>query len=129
MIYLDSSVALAAINGEPRLPPKTLWDEPLVASRLTEYEVRVRTLAGPAAHAREPYVEQLLAAVSFVEITPQIVARLYEPFPVRVRTLDAIHLATLAHLARGPVKARLATYDQRLSAAAARMGIELVSLD
>ena len=39
MIYLDSSVALAQLLGEGRSPPQALWQEPLVSSRLIEYEI------------------------------------------------------------------------------------------
>ena len=39
MIYLDTSVALAYLLAEDRTPPETLWREPLIASRLLEYEL------------------------------------------------------------------------------------------
>ena len=39
MIYLDTSVALAHLLAEDRAPPETLWREPLIASRLLEYEL------------------------------------------------------------------------------------------
>ncbi len=42
MIYLDSSVALARILVEDRQPAPALWRQPLVSSRLLEYEVWVR---------------------------------------------------------------------------------------
>ena len=58
MIYLDSSVALAHLLGEGRVPPDTFWAEPLVSSQLLEYEVWTRihgrrfgTLLGEAARA------------------------------------------------------------------------------
>ena len=53
MIYLDSSVALAYLFGEGRLPPASLWQEPLTSSRLLEYEVWNRINArrlGPVLH-------------------------------------------------------------------------------
>ena len=39
MIYLDTSVALAHLLAEDRLPPVSLWHETLVSSRLLEYEL------------------------------------------------------------------------------------------
>ena len=39
MIYLDTSVALAHLLAEDRLPPENLWREPLISSRLLEYEI------------------------------------------------------------------------------------------
>ena len=42
MIYLDTSVALAQLLAEDRAPPSSLWGEPLIASRLLEYEIWTR---------------------------------------------------------------------------------------
>lgn len=39
MIYLDASVALAQLFAEDRQPPEDLWQEPLTASQLLQYEV------------------------------------------------------------------------------------------
>ena len=39
MIYLDTSVALAQLFAEDRLPPVDLWLKPLTSSRLLQYEV------------------------------------------------------------------------------------------
>jgi hypothetical protein len=39
VIYLDTSVALAQLLAEDRLPPERLWQETLVSSRLLEYEI------------------------------------------------------------------------------------------
>jgi hypothetical protein len=39
VIYLDTSVALAHLLAEDRSPPESLWQEPLIASRLLEYEL------------------------------------------------------------------------------------------
>jgi hypothetical protein len=37
--YLDSSVALAHLLAEELEPPEELWREPLISSRLLQYEV------------------------------------------------------------------------------------------
>ncbi len=42
MIYLDTSVVLAQILADDRAPPEDLWEEPLVTSRLLQYEVWTR---------------------------------------------------------------------------------------
>ena len=39
MIYLDTSVALAHLLAEDRAPRDTLWREPLISSRLLQYEI------------------------------------------------------------------------------------------
>jgi len=43
--YVDTSVVLAQLFAEDRIPPTTLWEQPLIASRLTEYEVWTRVHA------------------------------------------------------------------------------------
>jgi hypothetical protein len=52
-----------------------------------------------------------------------VLARALEPFPVPVRTLDALHLSTLLFLQSQRQPVELATYDERLAAAAAALGI------
>jgi len=42
LIYLDASVALAHLLAEDRRPPASLWEEPLISSRLLQYEIWVR---------------------------------------------------------------------------------------
>ena len=45
MIYLDTSVALAHLLAEDREPAESLWQQPLVSSRLLEYELWTRVNA------------------------------------------------------------------------------------
>ena len=52
-----------------------------------------------------------------------MLARALKPFPTRVRTLDALHLASIEHLRAAGQKVTLATYDARLAAAARALGI------
>jgi hypothetical protein len=54
-----------------------------------------------------------------------VLARALLPFPQAVRTLDALHLATLDFLRTQGLDVALASYDQRLSAAAAGLGFAL----
>jgi hypothetical protein len=67
-------------------------------------------------------------AFAYVELTPLILTRASEPFPAPVRTLDAIHLATIDFL-RGEGKAiELASYDERLLAAARTLRIPSIEV-
>ncbi|HEY4471134.1 MAG TPA: PIN domain-containing protein [Stellaceae bacterium] len=127
MIYLDSSVALADLLGEGHVPPDTFWAEPLVSSQLLEYEVWTRihgrrfgTLLGEAARA-------LFARVRLIELTESALARALEPRPVPVRTLDALHLATIDFLRRQGEAIELASYDNRLLAAARALAIPIAA--
>ena len=98
MIYLDSSVALAQVLVEDRVPRERLWQETLVSSRLIEYEIwtRIHSKRLGASHGDE--VRALLARVSLIELAPPVLARTLEPFPTTVRTLDALHLASMDFL-------------------------------
>jgi hypothetical protein len=51
-----------------------------------------------------------------------------QPFPISVRTLDALHLATMDFLRVGGEPVELASYDSRLIAAARAIGIPLAAL-
>ena len=87
-------------------------------SRLLEYEVwnRVHAYGLTGSHANEARV--LLTGVQLVEMDRPTLARALEPFPVPVRTLDALHLATMEFLRRHGEPIALASYDARLLAAA-----------
>ena len=128
MIYLDTSVALAQLLGEDRAPPETLWQEELVSSRLLEYELWVRIHARGLGGSHHEGVRQLLSRVAFIEMAPPVLERALEPFPVAVRTLDALHLASVQFLIERGQKVALATYDGRLAAAARKLSVPLVDL-
>jgi hypothetical protein len=64
-----------------------------------------------------------------LDLSPEILHRALEPFPVYVRTLDALRLATIDFLRRQGSSVELATYDSRLAAAAQTLGIALCGAD
>ena len=123
MIYLDASVALAQLFAEDRQPSEDLWREPLTASRLIQYEVWARVHAHRLEARHSDKVRDLLDGVAYVELTPLVLARALEPFPVPVRTLDALHLATMAFLRSHGQPIELASYDARLLTAARALQI------
>ncbi len=123
MIYLDTSVALAHLLAEDRAPPRALWGETLVASRLLEYELWTRLHAERLGESHGDATRSLLARVALLELAPPVLARALEPFPVPVRTLDALHLASIDFLRASGQDVRLASYDDRLTRAAAQLGI------
>ena len=128
MIYLDSSVALAQLLAEDRTPPETLWQETLVASRLLEYEVWNRLNARELGRSHGEEARALIGRVALLELAPPVLGRALEPFPVPIRTLDALHLASLDFLRGRRQRVELASYDDRLLGAARAMGIPLVAL-
>ncbi len=118
MIYLDTSVALAQILAEDRVPPEALWRETLISSRLIEYEVWTRIHARRLADSHGDLVRALLGGIAFLELAPPILARALEAFPATVRTLEALHLASMDFLRNHGHDPSLASYDERLLAAA-----------
>lgn len=90
MIYLDTSVALAALFAVRQRPPARLWREPLVASRLLEYELMVRFHARGLRADAVAAARALLGGVALVELVPAVLARALQPFPAPVRILDAM---------------------------------------
>ena len=128
VIYLDTSVALAELFAEDRRPSEALWKEPLVSSRLLEYELWTRVNARGQSRTHGDAVREILARVSLVELAAIALARALEPFPVAVRTLDALHLATVHFLVARGQRVELATYDDRMRACAGRLGLALVSV-
>jgi predicted nucleic acid-binding protein len=125
MIYLDTSVALAALLTEERRPAPAFWDRPLVSSRLLEYELWTRLHARRLAGSHGEAARQILARVSFVELLPPVLARALEPFPLPVRTLDALHLATALYVATAGQEVVLATLDDRMRQAARSLRLRL----
>ena len=128
MIYLDTSVALAQLFAEDRRPPVSLWSETLVSSRLLEYELWTRVNARGLAKAHGETVRGLLGRIAFVEMARPVLERALEPFATPVRTLDALHLASMEFLRQQGQQVALASYDDRLVAAAKRMKFSAVEL-
>lgn len=123
MIYLDTSVALAYLLAEDRQPPAHLWREELVSSRLLQYELWTRLNARGLAQSHREAAADLESRISYLEMVPPVLERALEPFPVPVRTLDALHLASALYLQERSQQLRLATYDDRLLRAATEVGI------
>ena len=128
MIYLDTSVALAELYAEDRRPGDSLWREPLVSSRLLEYELWTRVNGRGDQRTHGDAVRDILARVSLVELAAPVLARALEPFPVPVRTLDALHLATAHHLVERRQELAIASYDERMRSCARKMGLRLAEV-
>ena len=128
MIYLDTSLALAHLLAEDQRHPASLWSENLVSSRLLEYEVwnRIHSWGLTASHS-EP-ARQILERVAFLEMVGPVLARARDPYPIPVRALDALHLASIEFLRSQGVDLRLASYDQRQLTAARHLDIPIYEL-
>jgi predicted nucleic acid-binding protein len=130
VIYLDTSVVLASLLKEQKRPPDLFWTNQFISSRLLEYEVMVRVHANT--HRKNAITEArtLLAGIALIDLDQTALARALEPFPIPIRTLDAIHLSTMVYLRSKPtpILVRLASYDKRLIDAAQALAFDTESL-
>lgn len=127
IIYVDSSVVLAFIRTEANRPTAAFWLQPgLFASSLTRAETWTRLHAYGQATQLEELATNTLGSINFIELTSALVARCRWPFPIALRTLDALHMATAEHLQneRG-YTVEVAAYDGRVLGAAQGMGFAL----
>lgn len=129
MIYLDTSVALAQLLAEDRRPPSSLWEETLVSSRLLEYELWSRVHGRGLGESHGEAVRGLLGRVATLELVEEVVGRARQPFPTSVRTLDALHLASLEFIRSHGEPVLLASYDARMVESARALGIEILPLE
>jgi hypothetical protein len=99
------------------------WDEQLVSSRLLKCEIWNRITARRLQSLHGDAARNLIGRVAMIEMVGPLLKRALQPFPVGVRTLDAIHLAALEFVRAQKQDVQLASYDDRLLAAARLLGI------
>jgi hypothetical protein len=128
VIYLDSSVVLAFVLAEGRQPSDALWTNRLSSSRLLEYELWNRIFAKGMGETHRDEIQAMLRKVDLVELSRDSLRRALQPYPLPVRTLDGLHLATIAHLREQGETVELASYDSRLLAAARALGVTIAAL-
>lgn len=124
-IYLDTSAVAKLFVAERETPQLRQWlasqSEPhLVSSALLGVElIRLLGLVNPTmVEAAESF---LAADVDIVEITPPVLDDAARVPPPRLRTLDAIHLATALDL--GDALDVVLTYDKLLVGAGRAAGL------
>ena len=125
MIYVDTSVVFAALFAEERRSPAEFWAERLISSRLLEFETWARLSARRPTEDVIEAARRLVGSADLVEMSPIVVSRALEPFPVPVRTLDAFHLATATYLQAQGMRLRYATYDVRQSEVARALKLDV----
>ncbi len=128
MIYLDTSVALAHLLGETRRPTPGFWEEEMVSSQLLEYELLARVHARGLTSSHGELVRELMQGIFLVELSGDVLERALDPLPFTLRTLDALHLATMHYLRRLGTPLTLASYDDLLITAARAMDFAIAPL-
>jgi predicted nucleic acid-binding protein len=137
-LYAESSAVLAWLLDEPTAPDirRLLNDaEIIVASDLTLIEcdrVLLRTVAlkemtEAEAADRRAHLTAAAAHWQILRIAAEIVDRARQPFPGEpIRTLDAIHLASLL-TGRSAIRGlALLSLDERVRKAAKGLGVEVI---
>lgn len=135
--YLDSSVVLRVVLGQPNALAEWSSIETGVTSGLLEVEClrtldRLRLLGHLSAEdvaVRREAVFRVLDALEVVALSPTVLHRAAQPMPAPLGTLDAMHLAT-AELWREPHGRDLvmATHDHALALAARGNGMRVVGV-
>jgi hypothetical protein len=116
-------VARVHLLAEDRAPPDDLWRQPLISSRLLQYEIWNRLNARHLGRSHGEAARALIGRVALIELAPPVLEQALTPFPVAVRTLDALHLASIEFLRSRGQEIELASYDDRLLASARALGI------
>lgn len=125
MIYVDTSVVLAFLLAEDRKPQALFWEQVLVTSRLTQYEVFNVLHRRRLGQAHQEAAWAVLYRIHTLELLPDVLKRALEPFPAPLRTLDALHLASFDFLRKSVLDLELATYDQQMLEAAKRLKFKI----
>jgi hypothetical protein len=127
LYYIDTSAALKLLAEESHSRSfATFYDDSVGASWVSSALLRVEVIRAvtQAMPAALPDARDLLLAFTYVSVDDEIVdAAMNEPDRM-LRSLGAVHLATARVL--GPDLDGLATYDDRLAAAARDAGIPVV---
>ena len=100
----------------------------MISSRLIEYEIWTRIHARKLTRSHGDEARTLLGRIALVELFPPVLTRALEPFPRPVRTLDALHLASMDFIRKQGQSITLASYDDRLITAARSLRFSIYAL-
>ncbi len=135
-LYLESSALLCWINGEPEASRvRAAMDQAgtLVTSILTPLEIKrclirreaAREITASVKNRLAGFLEQNLLGWELLELSQEILGRAAQPFPVEpVRSLDAIHLATILEAVKVYPDITVLSMDTRILQNLGPMGFE-----
>lgn len=134
-VYVDSSVLLRVVLGEPKR--LSAWSRITIAvsSELIRVESlrvldRIRFSGGmddrELARRRATTLE-VLEGFDLVRVNRPVIERASDPFPTLLRTLDALHLASALLVRERHKGMRFATHDDELADAALALGFQVLS--
>jgi len=134
--YLDSSVILRVVLGERERLPGWSRLRSVSTSEITRIECmraldRLRLEGGLPDRElarRRATTLRLLEGMGRVPLNRAVLDPAADPFPARLRSLDAIHLATGLVVAARDGAIRFATHDDELATAAEAVGLEVIGV-
>jgi predicted nucleic acid-binding protein len=133
--YLDSSVLLRILLGQPEALTEWPQIDRGVASELVEVEcLRTIDRLGSSGAVGEQQIVELRAgayrlseALELVSLTRPVLARAAQPMPIPLGTLDALHLSTaLLWSEMRNENLVMATHDRALAMAARASGLQVI---
>jgi uncharacterized protein len=126
VVYLDSSAIVKLAIQEPESKALRAYlrrRRPLVSSTLARAEVaRALTPLGDGAVRRG---QDVLTRIDLIRVTDRILIVAGSIQPAELRTLDAIHLATVQQIEND--LSRIVTYDERMAAGARVSGWSVIA--
>jgi predicted nucleic acid-binding protein len=134
IVYVDTSVLLRLVLGEPEALTTWATAERAISSDLTRVEAlrtidRARishALADDVVAARRAGVLRLLDGLALVTVDAAVLNRSAEPFPTVLGTLDAIHLSTAILVRDEHPDLVFATHDRALATGARAVGFRVL---
>lgn len=127
-VYLDSSALLKLVLPEAERAALESaiahWPERL-ASELSAVECRRAVRRQPEAAVLLPRMENVLSSLALLRIDHELLRLAGTIGPPRLRSLDAIHLASA--LSIGDYPEAFITYDERLADAARAVGLNVLT--
>lgn len=125
--YVDTSALVKLVVAEretPALESSLAHRAGLICSSVGATELQ-RTCRRALNRRQMSRVDEVLEAVFLIQVTPAILDAAADLSPPTLRTLDAIHLATVLSLDERGVE--VITYDRHLADAAASHGLSVVA--
>jgi predicted nucleic acid-binding protein len=136
-LYIDSSVLLRIVLGEPRSLSEWKKATRLFSSELIRVEclrtldrMQLRSsLPDEEFAARRADVIRQIGAFNLVRLDSAVLERAAEPFPTSIATLDALHLASAVAARTVCADLWIATHDDELATAARAEGFTVIGQD
>ncbi len=135
--YADASALLRVLFGEPGPVMPLEAKKPVISSRIVEIETfRALDRARLTGHLddedmarKSKELRALLQRVHLMAVSDDVIERASRTYPVSIRALDAIHVATAEILAAEGASVDFWTHDKRQALAATARGLDVLGAD